>query len=262
MVEYQACLKKAIDATIEDQLRQKTHLKLLVSPGSKRKPTADMVREISLPGLLAQLSHKASRSSRSSCSPSSIKSKRREAAEAEGDDLRAAAYQRLYLPGFQENVLRSLMQWIYHESLHYQDAGHLFAVMRLADKLGVEGLHEICLTKLYTSASHHIQSALVKGIPLRNRFGNGKGQTDDVVEIVFTHVLRDPNTPKRLQDLVIEAFATSLDKELWLQLKPLINHGMALQLVETMVDQKQIKTELYNQPSHKSESEEVVVHTG
>jgi hypothetical protein len=111
------------------------------------------------------------------------------------------------------------------------------------------------------SASDSINNALNNAIPLRSLLGYGPGPTDDVVGVVFKHVIEDQNTPRRLQNLVVESFAVCLDNELWLQVKPLITHGMALQLIESMIEQHQVKTELYDQASIKSESEEAAAHT-
>jgi hypothetical protein len=128
--------------------------------------------------------------------------------------------------------------------------------MGLAHKLGVEALHEICLTKLYTAASDSIQNASVNNIPLRTLLGYGPGPTDDVVEVVFKNVIKDHNTPKRLQDLFIETFANNIDMELWLQVKPLFTLGMVCRVLEAIIIRQHIKTELYDEPSFKSESEE------
>jgi hypothetical protein len=44
--------------------------------------------------------------------------------------------------------------------------------------------------------------------------------------------------------------------ELWLQLKPLFTLAMVCRVLEAIVVRQYIKTELYDQPSFKSESEE------
>jgi hypothetical protein len=262
MLEYQTGLRKIIDAAIEEQLSQKNNPKPAALPGAKKKLPAEMTREMSLPARLALLEPRVVQLVAEKLFAKLHQVKKKEAVRAEKDSTRAAAYQRLLLPGVEEATVRSLVQWIHQETLHYEDFEQLCTVMGLAAKLGVAALHEICLTTLYTSASENIQNALVNGMPLHSLLGYGPGPTDDVVGVVFKHVIKDQNTLKRLQDLVIGSFAACLDQELWLQVAPLVTHGMALQLIKAMIDQKQVKTELYDQAIIKSESEEAAARTG
>ena len=131
--------------------------------------------------------------------------------------------------------------------------------MGLVRKLGVEALDEICLTQLYTAASDSIQNASINNIPLCTLLGYGLGPTDHVVEVVFKKVIKDHNTTKRLQDLFIRTFATKIDKELWLQVKPLFALGMVCRVLGAIITRQHIKTELYDQPSFKSQSEELPI---
>jgi hypothetical protein len=67
--------------------------------------------------------------------------------------------------------------------------------------------------------------------------------------VVFKHAIKDKTTPRRLLSLVVDTLAVSLDMQLWLQVKDLVGHGMALQVIEAMIARQQVKTELYDKAS-------------
>ncbi|EDU44852.1 BTB domain containing protein [Pyrenophora tritici-repentis] len=152
------------------------------------------------------------------------------------EKLRAAAQHRLLLPDVDSEIVAILMQWIYHGALHYQDAEQLYAVLRLAIMLGVDALAEICLTKLYDAASESIEDASNSGVKLQTLLGFGPDSVDHALGVVFKNVINDRRTPKRLRDLVIDALAASLDKELFTKIKDLISKEMALEIIEAMID--------------------------
>jgi hypothetical protein len=254
MAEYQTGLQKTIDGAVEEQFAEKINLKPALQGAKKKSPTE--TRELSLTARLALLKPRGVQVVAEKLFARLYLIKKKEGTRAEKEPVRAAAYQRLLLPDVDETAVRYLVHYIYRGTVHYQGVEQLYAVMELAGRLGVEALFETCLTKLCTAATDNIENAIVNAIPLRSLLGYGPGPTDDVVDVVFKHVIKDPNAPRRLQDLVTDTFAACLDKELWMQVKPLVSHGMAIQVIEAMIDRRQIKTELYDQASIKSESED------
>jgi hypothetical protein len=63
--------------------------------------------------------------------------------------------------------------------------------------------------------------------------------TDDIVGVVFKHAVKNENTPKQLKSLVVDTLAAMLDPDLWQHVKDLVNHGMALQVIEAMIELRQ-----------------------
>ncbi|CAE7180125.1 hypothetical protein CFE70_006226 [Pyrenophora teres f. teres 0-1] len=167
---------------------------------------------------------------------------KKEEKRALNDKLRAAAQCRLLLPDVDEQTVAILMQWIYQGTLQFQDAEQLYNVLKLATTLEIEALAEICLTKLYDAASENIRDASNFGMRLQTALGFGPDSADHALGVIFRHVIQDERTPRRLQELIIDTLAASLDKELWEHIKLLISHKMALQIIETMVDISQQTT--------------------
>jgi hypothetical protein len=181
-----------------------------------------------------------------------------EVKKAELDPLKAAVQYRILLPDVEEATVRSLMQWIYRGLLSYEDSEQLFAVQKLASQLGVEALARVCLNQLYNAATDSLQRTSNEGVSLQTLLGHGQDAvTDDIVRVVFEHAVKEETTPQQLKGLIVNALATSLDTELWQHVKDRINHGMALQVIEAMVELRQhVKTETYDRDSIKSEGED------
>ena len=234
---YLNVVKKTIDEALHEQIAAKN---------IKNITMKDFARMTNLP---TQLSHVKSRGVQTVAEKLFVTIRqitKKEEKRALNEALRAAAQHRLLLPGVVDETIGSLMQWIYRGTLHYQDTEHLYAILQLATTLGVEALTEVCLTKLYDVASENIQDISNSGLPLRNLLVSGPDSVDSALGVIFKHVIQDKCTPKRLQELIIDTLAASLDKELWKEVKILISHEMALEIIEAMLDiGQQIKSEVY-----------------
>ncbi|KAF1836533.1 hypothetical protein BDW02DRAFT_566960 [Decorospora gaudefroyi] len=253
---YQSGIKKVVDGAVDEQLTQKTNIKpsLPVAPSRKTTPK-DITRDMKLQARLALLKPRCVQSVAEQLFIRLHQINKKERSLAKEDPVRAAAQQRLLLPGVAETTVRSLIQWIYQGTLLQEDTEQLYAIMQLAEKLGVEALNEICLTKLYNATSNSLQITSANGIPLRTLLGYSQGPTDDVIAVVFKHAIKDETTPKRLLDLVVNTLTANLDMELWLDLKVHVTPDLALQIIEAMIAGEQVKKELYDQASIKSENE-------
>jgi hypothetical protein len=181
-----------------------------------------------------------------------------EVRKAEKDPLKAAAQHRLLLPDVEEATVRCFMQWVYNKTISYKDYEQLYSILKLATQLGVDELASICLNQLYTAANDSLLYASTHGVSLQTQLGYGPdAATDDIVGVVFKHAVKDENTPKQLKNLVIDTLAAGLNTELWMHVKDLVNHGMALQVIEAMINLRQyVKLETDDQESIKSESED------
>ncbi|KAL1792430.1 hypothetical protein ACET3X_008937 [Alternaria dauci] len=163
-----------------------------------------------------------------------------EVKKAERDALKAAAQYRLILPDVEGATVRCFMQWIYRARSMYADSEQLYSVFTLARRLGLDELASICLNQLYNAATDSLMHSDDHGIPLQTLLGYGPDvATDDIVGVVFKHAFKDEDAPKQLKSLVVDTLAASLNPELWQHVKDLINHGMALQVIEAMVGLRQ-----------------------
>lgn len=156
--------------------------------------------------------------------------------------LKAAAQQRIILPGVDDEAIKSLTQWMYQGTLVYYDAENLYSILLLATKLGIDELTQTCLSKLATDAQDLIHQASSHGSNILILLGYGSSTKDqnlpprnNIVEVIFKHVLKDSKPPKRLVEFVVEILARNMDVNLWTNLKDVIGHSLALQLVEAMV---------------------------
>lgn len=177
-----------------------------------------------------------------------------EIAKAEKDVVCAAAQNRILLPDMEKETVCLMMQWVYHGKLECEDPQQLFNTLQLATRLGIEGLSESCHTRLYNAANDSMQNAFSTGATLKSLLGYGPGPSDNVMGVIVKHALTDDDTPKTLQNLVVNMLATSLDTELWAQLKDLVTHNIALRIVETMLEyRQQITAGVLDNSSIKSE---------
>jgi hypothetical protein len=138
-----------------------------------------------------------------------------------------------------------------------------YALHGLANKLGVSVLAQKCLEKLVTDTNIMIEEAFRLGMSLQELLESepvaGDDQTtppaQNVVQVVFEHVLREPKAPKQLVDLVTYTLADRLDTGLWETLAPRINHGTLRQIMTIVLVRRQAKTEDVECLCLKSESE-------
>ncbi|KAH7093795.1 hypothetical protein FB567DRAFT_181136 [Paraphoma chrysanthemicola] len=208
--------------------------------------------------------------------------KQKEVKIAETNTTKAAAQRRIFLPNFESPTVSALTHWVYSRGEILNEKGdlktahnaeHLYALQGLAAHLGITVLKEQCLSMLVEKTNTMIDFALREGLKLQHLLGWGERveppsgddhaavpedcanvhPQDDTVQVVFQHVLKDKNPPKRLVDLVVQTLADHLDLELWAQLEHMINHQMSKNLNKAMVLRRQIKMEEEDCFSVKSE---------
>lgn len=171
---------------------------------------------------------------------------------AKKDPIKAAAQGRLILFNEDGKTIQSLMAWLYQQSLNHENADHLYAIYRLAAKLGIEVLAERCLDKLCKDTVDGLEKARSQNLPLQYLLGygisakfEGKVPTmavDNVVAIVFKHVTKDQDLPERLLQIFVDAMAESLDMELWALLKDVLGRDKMAALIQAMLT-RQVKIE-------------------
>lgn len=164
---------------------------------------------------------------------------KKEITRAEEDVVRAAAQKRILVPDVEEGAVLSVMQWIYEGKFEYQDPQQLCNTLQLATQLGIEALSELCLTKLCNAAQDSMHKAMITGKTLKHLLGFGSDSIDNVIDVIFKHALQDHDTPKRIQELVVDAMAKGLDLELWSCLKDTVSHNIALQVIAAMLENRQ-----------------------
>lgn len=261
MASYQQEIRKSFDLAFESQVTQKNITRLAPGGSNSKKDSRDMSRKVPVGARLDMLTSKGVHAVAADvfCVLHSIS--KTETEKAAKDSLKAAAQRRLLLPGFQEETVRSLMQWMYTGSISCRDAGQLYAVMGLASKLGVDALHESCLRDLATRASTTIQDALANGVSLGNLLGHGPDPANKLLGVIFMNVFKDKAPPARLQNLVVQALAENMDMELWPDVKSVIGHEIALEVIETMIkQQQQVKSEHPDKKSVKLEGFTTLEH--
>ena len=241
--EYQSRIEKSINVAVEEQITQKnTRAPQSTGGMPKKRDAKDANHDTSLRARLPLLKSRGVRTVTEHLYARLHNIGKTDAEKAKSDRLKAAAQRRLLLPDTDECTVQSLMQYIYHGTVHYESAEQLYALLNLSTELGVETLAEICLSKLSNAATDTIQGALASGIPIQSLLGYGSScSTDNVLAVIFINVFNDKNPPKRLMDLVIDTLADSLDMDLWGQLRDVIGHAMALQLIEAMIVRQQTK---------------------
>jgi hypothetical protein len=256
---YRNVIKKNIDAAIESELEDKNTKSSLATTAGKKKPK-EITPNMTLRGRLDLLKPRGVQNVASELSSLLFRIQKAEISKANDDPLKAAAQGRLMLPNFEESTVRLFMQWIYGGVLEDLGAEGLYALMMLATELQVVALTEACLSKLCNAVSESIQQAQTRGTALRALLGYGSESataSDGFVSAVFGHAFKDKKMPGRLFKLVIDTLAEGMDTDLFAEIKELVSHEMAMQLLEAMIARpKIIKTELYGRPAIKSEHEE------
>lgn len=158
----------------------------------------------------------------------------------------------LRLRDVSEKTVTSLIEWAYYPStLKFEDAEHLFDIWTLATRLEFDVLAQECMDLLVDTTSASITNAFSSNIGLGHLLGFSGGEntpglsslSNDFVDTVFRHVLRDKDPPHRLSDLVIQTLGVSLDSELWAQLQGLVSHDTAHRLIEILLAAKSVKSE-------------------
>jgi hypothetical protein len=253
LIGYASGIKKLIMDEVAAQISAKNIKKMVQKP-------SQIPSDLSLAGRLEILKPHAVQAVASQLFVRLHAINKAEVKKAEQDPLRAAAQHRLVLPDVEEATVRLFIQWIYRGTLSYKGSEQLYSILKLATELGVDALASICLNKVYKAANDSLLHASAHGVSLRTLLGYGPdAATDDIVGVVFKHVVKDENTPKQLKSLVVDTLAAMLDYDLWQHVKDLVNHGMALQVIEAMVELRQrVKLETNDQEEGiKSESEGV-----
>lgn len=244
--EYQKTISKLIISTVDQQFANKNTKQSGKTPKSK-KDLLDL-------GLRMRPSLLNSEGALEVAAEVCAKLQRIKATErqkAKTMVIKAWAQGRLLLRDASEKSVLSFVEWAYHSTLRYEDAEHLYSLWHLAKRLQVHALAHECMDRLCDSASSSICNALSNDVPLRYLLGLGSPEEkyaaaavkDDIVATVFSHVLNDTDPPASLSQLVVNAMAQSMDSELWAELKDMVNHDVARQLIEVMMIQRDIKPE-------------------
>jgi hypothetical protein len=241
--EHHKGLRKVVEDAVDAQIALKNTTPDPSPKGHRGKDSRDMSRAVSIATRLGYLTPQGVYGVATAVFAKLHLCAKQVRAAAQQDPVWAAAQRRLLLPEVEDTAVKALVQWIYQGTLCPQDAAHLYALLDLTTKLGVEALSEICLTRLAVGFSDAIQQARSTGIPLHTLLDHGQQPANRVVEVVLLNVFKDEGAPTRLLDLVVETLADNLDKILWTQLKDLIGHGMAVRLIDALIDRQHIKVE-------------------
>ena len=251
---YRTGLRKTIDNSVEEQITQK-HITPAqpTGQGQRKKDSRNMSREVALATRLAMLTSTGIHGVAGDVFAILHRITKEEKFKAIKDKVKAAAQGRILLPSAGDTAVQMLVEWIYRGTLYCHDGRQLYALFDLARDLGIEALSELCLSKIANGASDILHAALEKGIHLRDLLVHESGSAHSILEVVFGNVLTGKNPPTRLLEFVIKALAENMDLDLWLHLKDITGHEIALQLVEAMVKQREFKTEQSSSVTVKSE---------
>jgi len=249
LIGYASLVKKTIMDAVAGEMIAKNNRK------TAQNPAADL----SLAGRLEILKPRAVHEVVAKLFTVVHRINRSEIRKAEEDIYKATAQHRIILPGVDESTVRALMQWIYQKTLPFEGSEQTYAVMNLAERLGVDVLATKCRDALCHVTNASIERADADGTSFQTLIGYGtKPAADDIVRVVFEHAMTDETAPRELRSLIIDALAGYLDLGLWQHVKGQIKHLTALQLIESMVRLRPlVKTEMDGQDSIKSESQEV-----
>ncbi|KAF1917588.1 hypothetical protein BDU57DRAFT_446045, partial [Ampelomyces quisqualis] len=249
---YRKGIQQLVDDAIIDQVTKKN----VIAPQAKgtlsKKDLPGMSVQSRLQGLQSRGVYAVAK-----CLAENLRSVKQSEREAAGSKpIKAAAQGRIILQTSEARVVRSLVQWIYCPGvLSFEDAEHLYSIHALAVSLGMAVLAQKCLAKLLTETEGMIEAAFSEGRTLQQLLGLDSSAnpesatpakataTDNVVQVVFSHVLKDTTCPQRLLDLVISTLAECLEPALWRELALTINHRISLLLIEAMLERRQLKIE-------------------
>jgi hypothetical protein len=68
-------------------------------------------------------------------------------------------------------------------------------------------------------------------------------RSENMVQVVFSHVLEDDKSPGRLVALVVTRLAEYLDLSLWEKLAHRVNHSISLLIIKAILQSRQAKIE-------------------
>ncbi|KAJ4991621.1 hypothetical protein SVAN01_03002 [Stagonosporopsis vannaccii] len=244
--EYQKSLDKVVSECMDRQFTHKNYLQ-----SGERPKNLKSFQALSLKNRLSFLNAEGALSTAEATWMQLQKVMNMEKQKAQTNVVKAWAQGRLLVPGASENSVLSLVEWAYLPALPGLSPERLYDLWNLATRLGLEGLAEECMARLFNSAHVSINNAISSCTPLRDLLGlsdeqntpHSPGPSNDVVATVFRHVLKDDNPPKKLSELVIETIARGVDQELWSQLSPMVNHDTARKVIEAMIAYRQVKAE-------------------
>lgn len=128
-----------------------------------------------------------------------------------------------------------------------------YSLHAVASDLGMASLAQQCLIRLSTETEDMINTSISHGANLGQVLDlNVKANVDrpsqpllprNMVQVVFSHVLEDDTSPKRLVELVVTRLAEHLDVDLWEKLACRVTHPISLLIINAMIQSRQIKTE-------------------
>jgi hypothetical protein len=127
-----------------------------------------------------------------------------------------------------------------------------YSLHTVATELGMTSLSQQCLMQLYNETDAMIQAAISKGmslsqlLDLSSKPENKPGQSplpENMVQVVFSHVLKDGKSHNRLVDLVVTRLAEHLDLGLLEKLTGTIGLGISILIIKAMVQRRGVKTE-------------------
>ena len=255
LLERQPAIKGIIDTALEEQLSRK-NTKAPSSGTSRKRDYREMSSDMGIRERLLLLNSPAMHAVTGHLFAKMHKIHKAEAFKAKTERVKAVAQGRILMPEFTDATVRAFVQWLYHSTVQYQEAKELYALWDFSNQLGTEALSEICLTELYNAACNGIRHALAQGISISSLLLDNRPEiTDNVVDVVFIHVLKDKQPPGRLLRLVIDTLADNVDANLWAHVKTMISHDKALQLIEAMIMRQQIQIPNVNPENVKSEND-------
>lgn len=162
--------------------------------------------------------------------------------------LIAWAQGRLILRGASEKSVVSLVKWAYDGTISDDSAEHLYDLWALATRLQFDALTEESANRLYNAVSTGLEKVFLHSMPLHALLGLHDGQeapasSDDVVAIMFHHVLKDDKLPLKLPELIVDALAKYMDSAMWVGVRSMVCHDTCRKLIDFMIVYRDVKVE-------------------
>lgn len=246
---YQNRLKDVLEATVEDQFTLKN-----TRSTCKLKASSKEYRDMVLMSRLRLLNHKGMLVVCDRLIGAFTRIEASERVKAEKQPVIAIAQGRVLLPGVDEQSVQSFVAWLEHDRLHCETDKQLYALYKLAVKLGVDTLADQCVIQLFEKTSEILRCAYAQGSSLQSILGygepEGRAQTlnqytppDSAIRVIFERVLNTDQPPHRLVKIVSTILAQYMDLELWLHLKLTVKHQFALHIIAEMAARREVKVE-------------------